>query len=109
MANCTYHLINDFYNQNHEDMALLAEKIEGIEFTFDVESLDVDLDNLEKQLTINNKIRLLEAVGTDIMAEEDQIAAYRALVDEVFNSEDSQGFNGPQVSGGQMEEEDGEW
>ena len=109
MANCTYHLINDFYNQNHEDMANLAEKIENIQLTIDIEELDVDLDNLEKQLVISNKIKLLEAVGTDIMPEEDQISAYRALVDEVFNSEDSAGFNGAQVSGGQMEEEEGEW
>lgn len=109
MANCTYHLINDFYNQNHEDMANLAEKIENIQLTIDIEELDIDLDNLEKQLVISNKIRLLEAVGTDIMPEEDQISAYRALVDEVFNSEASGGFNGAQVSGGQMEEEDGEW
>lgn len=109
MANCTYHLINDFYNQNHEDMANLAEKIENIQLTIDIEELDIDLDNLEKQLVISNKIKLLEAVGTDIMPEEDQISAYRALVDEVFNSEDSTGFNGGHVSGGQMEEEDGEW
>lgn len=111
MANCTYHLINDFYNQNHDDMALLAEKIEGIELTLDVDSLDVDLDNLEQQLIkveeqliINNKIKLLEAVGTDIMPEEEQISAYEDLVNEVFRSS-----IGPIGGTPIMEEEEGEF
>lgn len=101
MANCTYHLINDFYNQNHEDMQLLAEKIEGINLTIDVDSLDIDLDNLEKQLTIMNKIKLLEAVGTDIMSEEDQISAYESLVNEVFYSLSAN-------ADGMIEEEEGD-
>ena len=75
MSSCNYRLLNDLYEAIETNLAAISDKID---------ELDVDLDNLEQQLIINNKLRLLELIGTDIMTEEQQTEAYEAIRDVLF-------------------------
>lgn len=84
MASCQYHLINDGFSAIESKLADIQGSISSVEIQASIESLNVDLDNIEQQLIINNKLRLLELVGTDIMTEEEQNAAYSAIRDELF-------------------------
>lgn len=102
MTSCNYHLIDDGFNAIEVKLQEIAESVSSVEIQAKIEELDVDLDNLEKQLSINNKLKFLELVGIDIMTEEEQKAEYEAIKDELFP-------NGPRATGGQMEEEDGEF
>lgn len=99
MSSCNYHMLQDMYTDFDADLKEIASKIEAIKLTLDIESLDVDLDEITEQLIINNKLRLLELVGTDVMTEDEQLDAYRAIKSELF---------APSASGGTMEEEEGE-
>ena len=87
MSSCTYHLINDLYEAMDTDLKDIATKLDEMELNINVEELDLDLDNIEKQLIINNKLRLLELIGIDIMTEEEQIEAYQAIKEELFSEE----------------------
>ncbi len=89
MSNCNYHLMNDGFDMIEAQLSELGEKIENLELSIDIDSLDVDLDNLELQLTIANKLHFLDAVGTDIMTEEEQLAAYEAIKTLIFPSSES--------------------
>ena len=100
MASCNYHVLNDLYQSIDTKLEDIASKIEGLELDINIDELDLDLDNLEKQLKIANKLQLLDAIGTDIMSEEEQTAAYQSIRNELFS---------PTVSGGTMTEEDGEF
>ena len=100
MTSCNYRVLNDIYNTIEEELTAISEKIENLELNIDIAEIDVDLDNIERQLTINNKLRLLELIGVDVMSEEEQLAAYESIKNELF---------APRVSGGTMEEEDGEF
>ena len=102
MTSCNYHLINDGFSAIETKLQEIAESVSSVEIQAKIEELDVDLDNLEKQLSINNKLKFLELVGIDIMTEEEQKAEYEAIKDELFPS-------GPMATGGQMTEEEGEW
>lgn len=102
MTSCNYHILNDLYNAIDTKLASIAETLDELDIAVKIDELDIDLDNLESQLKIANKLKLLESIGTDVMAEEDQIAAYKAIKDELF-------ADGPMASGGQMTEEEGEW
>ena len=99
MSSCNYHMFQDMYTDFDADLKEIASKIEAIKLTLDVDAIDVDLDEITEQLIINNKLRLLELVGTDVMSEEEQLDAYRAIKSELF---------APSASGGTMEEEEGE-
>lgn len=100
MTSCNYRVLNDIYNTIEEELTAISEKIENLELNIDIAEIDVDLDNIERQLTLNNKLRLLELVGVDVMSEEEQLAAYKDIKNELF---------APTASGGTMEEEDGEF
>ena len=76
MASCQYHLINDGFLAIESKLADIQDAISSVEIQASIESLNVDLDNIERQLIINNKLRLLELVGTDIMTEEEKNEAY---------------------------------
>lgn len=100
MSSCNYHMINDGFSAIESKLEEIANSVSSVEIQAKIEELDIDLDNLERQLLINNRLRLLELVGIDIMTEEEQKAAYEAIKNELF---------APSVSGGQMTEEEGEW
>lgn len=102
MTSCNYHLLNDLYQSVDAKLGSIAEVLDELDIAVKIDELDIDLDNLESQLKIANKLKLLESIGTDVMAEEDQIAAYKAIKDELF-------ADGPMASGPQMTEEEGEW
>lgn len=85
MANCNYHLMNDGFDMIEEKLSDLASKIETLELNLDIDSLDVDLDNIELQLNIANKLHFLDAVGIDVMTEEEQAAAYMDIKDLLFS------------------------
>ena len=87
MSSCNYRVLNDIYNTIEEQLTTISEKIENLELVLDVAELDVDLDNLEKQLLISNKLKLLELVGVDVMTEEEQLAAYAAIKSDLFDIE----------------------
>lgn len=89
MTSCNYHLINDGFTNIGADLQDIALKLDNLDVSLSINELDVDLDNLEQQLIINNKLMLLNAIGTDIMSEEDQVAAYTAIKEELFASSDS--------------------
>lgn len=99
MSSCNYHMLQDMYTDFDADLKEIASKIEEIKLTLDIDSIDIDLDEITEQLVINNKLRLLELVGTDVMSEDEQLDAYRAIKSELFT---------PSASGGTMEEEEGE-
>ena len=100
MSSCNYRLLNDLYTSVDTNLESIAEKLDAVDVSLKIDELDLDLDNLERQLLINNKLRLLELVGIDIMTEEEQKAAYQSIKNEIFASS---------VSGGQMTEEEGEF
>ena len=100
MSSCNYRLLNDLYTSVDTNLESIAEKLDAVDVSLKIDELDLDLDNLERQLLINNKLRLLELVGIDIMTEEEQKAAYQSIKNEIF---------APSVSGGQMTEEEGEF
>lgn len=84
MANCNYHLMNDGFDMIEAELGEIASKIEALELNIDVDSLDIDLDNLELQLNIANRLHFLDAVGTNIMSEQEQEDAYLAIKDLIF-------------------------
>ena len=84
MTSCNYHLLNDLYQSVDAKLASIAETLDELDIAVKIDELDIDLDNLEAQLKIANKLKLLESIGTDIMTEEDQIAAYTAIKNELF-------------------------
>lgn len=90
MSSCNYYLINDLYEAVDTDLKDISSKLEEMELSINVEDLDLDLDNIEKQLIINNKLRLLELIGIDIMTEEEQKSAYEAIKEELFPSESNE-------------------
>ena len=104
MTSCNYHLINDGFSSIESKLADIQESISTVEIQAKIEELDIDLDNLEKQLTIANKLKLLELVGTDIVSEENQQAIYEEIANELLGPTSFQ-VNAP----GPMEEEEGEW
>lgn len=77
-------MINDGFEAIETKLAEIAESVSSVEIQAKIEALDIDLDNLEQQLLINNKLKLLELIGIDIMTEEEQAAAYRAIKEELF-------------------------
>lgn len=84
MSSCNYHMINDGFEAIETKLAEIADSVSSVEIQAKIDELDIDLDNLEKQLTISNKLKLLELVGVDIMTEEEQTAAYQAIKQELF-------------------------
>ena len=86
MTSCNYHVLNDLYDAIDTKLSTIAENLEELDIAVKIDELDVDLDNLEAQMKIANKLKLLEAIGTDIMTEQDQIAAYTAIKNELFAS-----------------------
>ena len=84
MTSCNYHVLNDLYEAIDAKLDTIAENLEELDIAVKIDELDVDLDNLEAQMKIANKLKLLEAIGTDIMTEQDQIAAYTAIKNELF-------------------------
>lgn len=100
MSSCNYHMINDGFEAIESKLDDIANSVSSVEIQAKIDELDIDLDNLEKQLTISNKLKLLELVGIDVMTEEEQLAAYQDIKNELF---------APSASGGTMEEEEGEF
>lgn len=86
MTSCNYHVLNDLYDAIDTKLGTIAKNLEELDIAVKIDELDVDLDNLEAQMKIANKLKLLEAIGTDIMTEQDQIAAYTAIKNELFAS-----------------------
>lgn len=84
MTSCNYHLINDGFMSIDDDLQEIASKLDTLDVSLKIDELDVDLDNLEQQLIINNKLMLLNAIGTDIMSEDDQVTAYTAIKEQLF-------------------------
>lgn len=101
MASCDYYVLQSIYEAIDEKLGNVASKIDELDLDVKIDELDIDLDNLEAQLKIANKLKLLDAIGTDIMTESAQQAAYETLVDELFSS--------ATISGDSMTEEDGEF
>lgn len=93
-------MINDGFEAIESKLDDIANSVSSVEIQAKIDELDIDLDNLEKQLTISNKLKLLELVGIDVMTEEEQLAAYQDIKNELF---------APSASGGQMIEEEGEF
>lgn len=88
--NCEYNLFNDWFGEFDTKLELIAEKIADNKFELSIDELDIDLDAIEKQLTISNKLKFLGAVGIDIMTEAEQTSAYQAIKAELFSSGSSQ-------------------
>lgn len=86
MASCDYYVLQDIYETIDTKLDTIASNIADNKFELNIDELDIDLDNIEKQLTIANKLALLDAVGVDIMTEEEQKAAYTAIKDELFSA-----------------------
>ena len=96
MSGCNYNLLQDMYTDFGADLEAIASKIEELDLSLKIDELDIDLDAITAQLEINNKLRLLELVGTDIMTEEDQKSAYNEIKHELFpNADDVFGISGP--------------
>lgn len=105
MSSCNYTLLNDLYNAMDSDLTDIATKIDELDLSLKIDELDIDLDAITEQLKINNKLRLLELVGTNVMTEEDQLTAYNEIKTILFPNS-SIVFN---VTTPTMEEEEGEW
>lgn len=86
MTSCNYRVLNDIYQAIESKLDTIAGTLDELDIAVKIDELDVDLDNLEAQMKIANKLKLLEAIGTDIMTEQDQIAAYTAIKNELFAS-----------------------
>lgn len=84
MSSCNYHMINDGFEAIESKLDDIANSVSSVEIQAKIDELDIDLDNLEKQLTISNKLKLLELVGIDVMTEEEQLAAYQDIKNELF-------------------------
>lgn len=84
MSSCNYHAINDGFSAIETKLDALDTTISGLELQAKIDLLDIDLDNLEAQMKIANKLKLLEAIGTDVMTEQEQLAAYTAIKNELF-------------------------
>lgn len=105
MTSCNYRLLLDIYNAI-VDLGDISAKLEDLDLSLKIDELDVDLDALTEQVTISNKLKLLELVGTDVMTEEEQLAAYIAIKTKLF----PQTINADQIiPPDPMEEEEGEW
>ena len=105
MSGCNYNLLNDIYNAMDTDLTDIASKIDELDLSLKIDELDIDLDAITEQLEINNKLRLLELVGTNVMTEEDQLAAYNEIKTVLFpNSSVVFNYTTPT-----MEEEEGEF
>ncbi|MBO5476368.1 MAG: hypothetical protein J6A15_01275 [Clostridia bacterium] len=100
MTSCNYHVLNDIEGALETQLASIANKIDELDLDVKIDELDVDLDNLEAQLKIANKLKLLEAIGTDVMTEEDQNAAYTAIKNELFSSTSEAASGGDTDSSG---------
>lgn len=90
MTSCNYRVLNDIYGAI-DNLSSIADKIEDLDLSVKIDDLDIDLDNIEKQLTIANKLKLLEMIGTDIMTEQEQNAAYSDIKTELFGNSTVQG------------------
>ena len=99
MSSCNYHMINDGFEAIESKLEEIANSVSSVEIQAKIDELDIDLDNLERQLLISNKLKLLELIGIDVMTEEEQLACYIDIKNELF---------APSASGGTMEEEEGE-
>lgn len=100
MSSCNYHMINDGFEAIESKLEEIANSVSSVEIQAKIDELDIDLDNLERQLLISNKLKLLELIGIDVMTEEEQLACYIDIKNELF---------APSASGGTMEEEEGEF
>ena len=83
MTSCNYRVLNDIYNAI-EQLSAIPDKLDNLDISLKIDELDIDLDNLESQMKIANKLKLLEAIGTDVMTEQEQLAAYTAIKNELF-------------------------
>lgn len=83
MTSCNYRVLNDIYNAI-EQLSEIPNKLDNLDISLKIDELDIDLDNLEAQMKIANKLKLLEAIGTDVMTEQEQLAAYTAIKNELF-------------------------
>lgn len=98
MASCDYYVLQSIYEAIDEKLGNIVSTIDELDLSVKIDELDLDLDNLEAQLRIANKLKLLDAIGTDIMTEQEQTAAYTALKNELFS---------PSGTIGTMTEEEG--
>ena len=53
MSSCNYRLLNDLYTSVDTNLESIAEKLDAVDVSLKIDELDLDLDNLEKQLLIN--------------------------------------------------------
>lgn len=84
MTSCNYHAINDGFTGLESKLTDINTALSELELKAKIDLLDIDLDNLELQLKITNKLKLLEAIGTDTMSEQEQLAAYADIKNELF-------------------------
>lgn len=77
MVSRNYYVLQDIYEAIDARLQTIASKMDSLE-------LEVTTTNLETQLEIANKLKLLDAIGTDLMSEEEQAEAYEAIKDELF-------------------------
>lgn len=89
MASCEYYLLQDLYESIDTKLGAIAQKMDDNNVNVEIDKLDIDLDNLEAQLTIANKLKLLDAIGVDIMTEQEQAAAYTEIKEALFGSAES--------------------
>lgn len=87
MASCDYYILQDIYESVDAKLDAIADNIDALDLDVKIDELDLDLDNLEAQLKIANKLKLLDSIGTDIMTEQEQTAAYTAIKEELFSVE----------------------
>ena len=90
MASCEYYLLQDLYDSIDTKLGAIAQKLDDNNINVEIDKLDIDLDNLEAQLTIANKLKLLDAIGVDIMTEQEQTAAYTEIKEALFGSAESE-------------------
>ncbi len=90
MASCEYYLLQDLYDSIDTKLGAIAQKLDESDINVEIDKLDIDLDNLEAQLTIANKLKLLDAIGVDIMTEQEQAAAYTEIKEALFGSAESE-------------------
>lgn len=100
MASCDYYILQDLYESIDTKLGAIADTLDENDITVEIDKLDIDLDNLETQLTIANKLKFLDAVGVDIMTEADQTAAYTAIKAILFPAESVEEDNGEEQNTG---------